>query len=163
MSRAKTGKSFPLDPTTQLEVGIFASEHPELSRPDIGKKFNCTAEQVRYAQKQYEAGKLQASERDEIPVGRVVDPLVSFEKVLRRAVGMLAADEKLTAGQYIPLAERVAQMLRAWQSMNLVGHLKTVDAEIIASIIRRFMPEAREAEIVRIYQEEKNRIGVLGS
>lgn len=65
-----------------------------------------------------------------------------------------AATSKLTAFEKVQLVKNIEVVQTKISQRQLKGNIRRPDAEVIARIIRRFIPEASDNDIINIYQEE---------
>jgi predicted DNA-binding protein YlxM (UPF0122 family) len=73
-----------------------------------------------------------------------------------QAANTLIAIEKakLTIVEKAKILETVARIQKQIHEQKIENHLKRPDAQVIARIVRRFMPEASEADVIKIFREE---------
>lgn len=139
----------------QVEIGKFCAANKNMPITEVVEHFDrkYTYNQVVRAAAKWKAGKLsikavkksQKQRTSETAVLNSVDEL--FDKQLKYALAQLDTDSDA------PAVERVAA-LHKLQQMMLISHMKRADANIVASIIRRFMPDASDSDVVKIYSEE---------
>lgn len=139
----------------QIEVGKFAAANKNMPLTEVVEHFErkWNYDQVVRAARKYKEGKLtikhvtkkKSKQTKETAALNSVDEL--FDKQLKYALAQLDTDTEA------PAVERVAA-LHKLQQMMLISHMKRADANIVASIIRRFIPDASDSDVVKVYSEE---------
>lgn len=51
----------------------------------------------------------------------------------------------------------ISRMERQRKEQEIEAHIKRTDAQVIARIVRRFMPQATDADVIKIFREELDR------
>jgi hypothetical protein len=145
--------------STKIAIARYKKKYPTASLDEIAQKYNCTANQVRYALDQDKRGELRRSpgrtkykDVEKVKSEKTADELL--ESQFQHAIAQLEADGKLAADMRIALLEKLFNMMKTLQATKLVGHLKRADALIIARIVKRYEPEATDQRVIEIYREE---------
>lgn len=145
----------------QIQIAKHKLKYPNQSMSAIAEQYNVTLDQVNYA--------IQKSKRGELKLGKIrskkinLDEIVTEENLLKtnyeKALKHLNTVDNIAVDDRINLLDKLANTSKTIQQMELQNHLKRLDANIIASIIRRFKPDATDDDIIKIYSEEleKNR------
>ena len=145
----------------QQQIATYKHKNPKISMSAIAEQFNVTVDQVNYA--------VQKSKKGELKLGRIrtkkinLDEIKSDENLLKvnyeKALKHLNSVDNIAVDDRINLLDKLANTSKTIQQMELQNHLKRLDANVIASIIRRFRPDATDDDIIKIYSEEleKNR------
>lgn len=145
----------------QIQIAKHKLKYPNQSMSAIAEQYNVTLDQVNYA--------IQKSRRGELKLGKIrskkinLDEIVTEENLLKtnyeKALKHLNSVDNIAVDDRINLLDKLANTSKTIQQMELQNHLKRLDANIIASIIRRFKPDATDDDIIKIYSEEleKNR------
>lgn len=69
-------------------------------------------------------------------------------------------NEDLKSGERLKLLKQLAQIRKDIQKAEIESHMKHLDAQLLSNIIRRFQPEATDDEVIKIYREECDRLGI---
>lgn len=145
-------KAHPLPKSTRVKIGRKKEKHPHLTYAELARQFGCTYDQARKAHHDYRDGGLTGLRR---PKSKVIEMEgSSLMEAFQTAVDRLNGDTELTGSELVVMLERLARARHTIQQMELTGHLRRTDAEIIARIIRRYEPEATDDRVIAIYREE---------
>jgi hypothetical protein len=143
----------------QLLIGKYHEANPEASKKEIQLHFVVTYNQVIHAIKNFESGKLhrkpvalQQSRKAETRQRKYTAEEM-LENQFHLAVAGLDVDTKMQTDTRITLLEKLVNMRKRFQSMQLESHIKRTDAALIALIVRKFKPEATDDDVVKIYKE----------
>lgn len=148
----------------RLRVIKYWAKHPELGPSAIASLFGITRAQARYILRQEQEGRLA---NVKIPgLGRrtkssiqlrhdadTMDVDAVLEQQLRLCLAELNAMTSMILPERIERLQQLVAMRRSLLQMRLQSHLRRLDADIIAALIRRYDPDATDADIVRIYHE----------
>ena len=155
MSKTKTP---PLSLNKKKEIAKYAVNHPGMKLTQIARFFNCTYNQVIFAMKQYHAGDLNRTKPR--AKGEKVEKLMQennpetmLEAQFHMAIAQVQSDKKMAADTRVALLEKLFNMRKVIQSMKLERHVKKVDSDILAIVVRKFVPHASEDDIIAIYKE----------
>lgn len=152
----KKQKACKLSLSTRQRIGNFKDKNPAISIVDIANKFNCSYEQARKAIADYKAGilnKKPAKLKKPVIEDFLKNPADdNLEYQYNYAVASLRS-EILPAETNILLLDKLFTMKKKIQSINLEKHLKRPDAALIASIIRKYEPEASNDRVIEVYHE----------
>ena len=155
-------KAHELPNSTQAAIGREYDQAKKAGRDvtygSLAAKWNCTVDQVRSYVTKYRSGAY-AGRQGRKPAARTArNPLApvstSIDQELQMALEDLSTAD-LTPNDRIFLLEKLTKAMRTVQQTALTGHLRSQDALLIASIIRRFEPEATDEDIVFIINEER--------
>ena len=124
---------------------------------DLKYHHDLTDAQARFIIEKGKAGHLQVKTKKR--KANVIDSMAKpFDEILNGQIHYAAAqldgDEKISAIDRIQLLQKLAQTKVTAQKMTIESHLKTADAVLIASIVRRYEPDATDERIIKIYYEE---------
>lgn len=139
------------------KIGRYKEKNPSSTYGELAVKFNVSYNQARSACNDWQSGKLkrgnprakvkEVQEIKELPADELL------EKQYHHAVAQLESNEKLAADERIPLLDKLFTMRKKLQQVKLESHLKKVDSEIFAAVIRRFNPAVSDEDIIAIYRE----------
>lgn len=147
-------KSHKIPTSTRRKIGKYKKDNPGVPIAEIAEKHNCSYAQARSAIEAYNSGKLgkprgrgAGKKSKEEHEAESSSPDELFSMAYKKALVKLATSKSIDPAETVSLLEKM-------QKMALVTHLKRSDAGIIAQIIRRFLPEATDLEVIKIYREE---------
>lgn len=147
------------------QIVVYKSDNPEKTLSEIAEKFKVGYSSVRYAITKYtkDIGLIKlAGKRDKQKAAKILSSHLSEEDILKcqleKIVGELNLTDDLALPTRIELLGKVLTLIKRLQTIELSNHLKRADADIIIAIIRRFKPEAAKEEIIKIYQEETEKL-----
>jgi hypothetical protein len=141
-------------------IALYKLENPESSISDIAKKFKVKDHVARYAIDKYaeDTQFLKLNKKSKIRASRIIADISSDTELLRKQLSFVIA--QLETNDSMPLTARVEFLTRIIRikvqlsNIELQNHLKKADATIIAAIIKRFLPDATNEDIIKIYNEE---------
>lgn len=143
----------------QRRIGKWKEANPNATYSEVANEFNCTYEQARYAHQKFIKGLLdrkspreKTQKLEDIMSNFTAEEL--FEKEYHKSMASLAADKNLTASERINQLDKLITVQKKMQQISLTGHMKRADSEVVASIIRRFKPDATDQDVLLIYKEE---------
>lgn len=141
-------------------IALFKANNPTSSIKEIAAMFNKKPHQVRYAIDKYtdaakllkgnRSGRVQASKM----IAKNISDIVLFNKQLGFVISALDNDDKMPLKTRIDYLYKITKMKTFVQEVELESHLKRVDAAIIGGIIKRFLPDATNEDVINIYNEE---------
>lgn len=125
----------------------------------LKREKNITYEQARNVMRKGDSGKLQTSRTKTKThnVDEVIETLTFHEIIehqLHYAAAQLHTDKAMCHNDKIQLLNKLVGTKAVAQKMSIESHIKTTDAEIIASIVRRYEPDASDERIILVYKEE---------
>ena len=152
---AKAFRSSPIALSKQIEIAKFAAANPHMQLTDVVEHYGgkYTYNQIVRIAAKHKAGKLTVKSAPKSKAKKLQDLMSEntaesiFDKQIHFALSQLEADT--TA----PAIERVAALYKL-QQMMLSSHMKRADAVVFKSLVRRFLPEATDSEILKILEEE---------
>jgi len=143
----------------QRKVAAWASKHPDESVRDVARYWDVSYDQARNAIEKHKAGKLAT------PPGRPSDKKVvaaitgelDVDAIIARqheyAAAQLMASESMPVHERVKLVGDLVAIRKTIQAVTLQGHMKRIDAAVVAAIIRRYEPNATDDDVLRIYAE----------
>jgi len=141
-------------------IALFKANNPTSTIKEIAEIFNVKPHQVRYAIDKYtdsakllkgnKSGRVQASKM----IAKKISDIVLFNKQLGFVISELDNDDKMPLKTRIDYLYKITKMKTFVQEVELESHLKRVDAAIIGGIIKRFLPDATNEDVINIYNEE---------
>jgi hypothetical protein len=158
MARAR--KAQMLSETTALKIAKWIQKNPTLSIKDAALQFEVSYHQALYAHRKFVAGGFRgvAKPRKRVkPINDLVEssnPIDLINQQLHFGLAELTKDSKMGASERIKLLESSTKITKDLQHISLKNHLKRADADIIASLVRRYEPNATDDEVIKIYYEE---------
>ena len=147
------------------QIAVFKLNNPTCTVEEIAEAFGVKVHQARYAIDKYaeNAEFLKSNRKGRRAYARATaesgDTLELMKKQLALIMGELEADEGLVIKTRTQLLYQATKIKMYLQECELESHLKTADARIIAAIIRRFLPDADNDQIIKIYNEEMLKLG----
>ena len=148
---AKRMRAHQLPHSTRLAIARF-KENNDITYGKLAERFNCTYNQAWQAHKDYQSGKLK--EWRTKPNRRRSDGDTDLSYQYERGLEKLA-EADLSASEHWAILDKALSIRKTMQQVELMGHLKRIDSEIIARIIRRYEPHATDDRVVAIYKEEE--------
>ncbi len=147
--------------TTQKQrvIAKHKEANPHLTYSELASMFNCTFYQARNAHQKYLTGALNRS-KPRIRPAKIEHIRIEFtaDELLERqyhiAIASLEAEKNLLLEERVKMLNILFDNRKILQQVKLESHIKRADSAIIASIIRRFEPEASDERIITIYREE---------
>lgn len=145
-------------------LALYKVEYPDSSITEIAKKFRVKYHQARYAIDKYASDTefLSMNKVSKIRASKLVaehyDDIQLLEKQFKTCISQLEVDEKMVLPHRVEFLSKIMRIKVQLTRIELEKHLKRADASIIASIVKRFMPEATNDDIIKIYNEEKNKM-----
>jgi predicted transcriptional regulator len=146
------------------QIAAWASTHKDWTDAEIADLFHVSTSQVRYArQKWSELSDLALNtKRGKEMLGTLIsgkiDEREELESQVRLIISQLSADTSMSAGPRLKLMKEVMIIKEKLLKTGLIGHLRGLDAQIVAAIVRRYDPHASEEDIQKIYYEEKMKL-----
>lgn len=157
------------DPALLKEIALYKALHPKTTYAFLEQKFSVPMHVVRYAIQKYAEFSLQAELMKSTKKGRIIqsefvadniDQIAILKKQLNFCLAMLENENKLALASRIDLLYKAMRIRVHIQQIELESHLKRTDALLIAAIIRRFKSNATDEEIIKIYNEEIEKIKI---
>lgn len=141
-------------------IALYKAENPELTIKECAKKFNVIEHTARYAIDKYanDVQLLKGNSKGRIIASKVLAREMNEAELLKKQVAFILAqievNDKMPVTQRTELIRKVLTIKKAIQEIELESHLKRADAILIAAIIKRFLPEASNDDVIKIYREE---------
>ena len=142
------------------KIGKWKEKNPNASFTEVASIFDCSYDQARDACGKYCAGETKRTqpEKNSKPVetgdASEIDVYSATLKEVQNDVNM---DAKTKVG----LLDKLLSIKKKLQSIELTSHLKSLDSEVIAAIIRRYEPDATDEEVIKIFLEELEKCKAL--
>ena len=142
------------------KIALHKVNNPDHTHRKIAEIFGVKPHVVRYAIEKYaQSIELMKSTRKGIYeqtkfIASSYDDLELMKRQLNFCAAQLENDQNMSIANRVDLLYKIMRIRMFLQSVELESHIKRADADIIARIIRRFLPEATNDDIVKIYQEE---------
>lgn len=154
-------KSVSLKHSTRLAIVQYKRKNPGASLRFIADNFNVTYNQAKYAVEQDKLGKLlktrhRSSQKVNTEIEVLKDNCTADELLERQyhtAIATLEKNSGMAVDERISLLDKLFDMRKILQQVRLESHIRRTDAGIIALIVKRFIPEATEEDIIKIYRE----------
>ncbi len=159
--RAKAkARNHKLPTSTKMAIGRWKERHPKTTFIELAERYHCSQSQAVRAVKDYQAGRLHTRPRNtpRKKISELVKTLTSeqlLSEQFKYCVAALEADKDLNLLQRVSLLEKLTFMRKTLQQITLTDHMKAADANIVALIIRRYLPEASDDDVIKIYHEAK--------
>lgn len=155
-------KASPLPIQKKQQIGKYKEKFPTASYHEIADNFNITYNQARSACVDYRAGKLHRTKPRPKPkaIDEITDTFSAdelLERQYHKAVAALESEKNLTVDERIKLLESLFQMRKILQNLRLESFIKRADAGVIKVIIKRFLPDATDDDVIKIYLEAVER------
>lgn len=143
------------------QIADYKIKNPDASYAAIADLFQCSAAQVRYAITQAKKGKTtrKYTRKNQIQAAKLRMEEKSKDELFRNevvyALALLSAKPGLDPVTRINALDKVARIEERMFNIEMGKHLKGMDFIIYSSTIRRFMPEASDKDILKIFNEVK--------
>ncbi len=144
------------------KIAAYKKKHPDDPVSDVARYFNVTPRQVEWAMKRDSDGKLKTNKtsRTRQPVERISAALTHDTDTLlteqhRYALAQLTADKNIPVHERVKLLADLTFIRKTLQQVMLQGHMRGVDAEILAAVVRMHVPGASDDDVIKIYMEAK--------
>jgi len=153
-------KNKRIDDELAKRIAIWKSNHPETTLAELEKKFGVPTHVARYAIQKFsgEAELAKSTKRGRINqskiIARDIDQVESLKRQLNFVIAELENNNTMVVSSRVELLYKLIRIRVFLQDLEIEAHIKRVDADVIAMIIRRFVPEATSDDIIKIYTEE---------
>lgn len=148
------------------KIGRYKAKNPKATYGELSQKFNVSYNQARSACIAWQSGELKRSRRKSDAKDVEAEKMTPADKLLEmqyhHAVAQLQANDKLAADERISLLDKLFTMRKKLQQVRLESHLKKVDSEIFAAVIRRFEPNATDEDVISIYRQIVEELRIEG-
>lgn len=165
MSKPRT-KAPTLTLNMMKNIALYKAQNPDISAAAVAKHFNVTIHQVNYAVRQTKAGKIVMKKTSKVKTAQALFKMKDdgynklFEEQTHYILAQLSVDEHLDHFKRVTVLEKIAKARKIQTEQEMQVHLKGMDWDIYAMTIRRFMPNASDKEIIRLFNEIKDRVNV---
>ena len=167
MRAKKVRKKTPMLPLTKRkEIANYRVKNPDLPIDKLADYFDCTIHQARYAvnkAKHGTLGKKITSKAKAITAKLLMETdgvTKLFEGQLHYALAQMKATDTLDAMARVSMLEKIARAQKAYTEHEMQVHLKGIDMKAYIETIRMFKPDASQKEILKIFNEAKERCKV---
>lgn len=148
-----------LDSVKMKQIAAWKSLHPELSHKELAETFNITEAQARYSLQKYsDFALMQNTKNGRQIISGIIGDFIDEEKVISSQMTVilseLESNAEMAASSRLQMMNNYLTLKNKYQSLKLVKHLKGIDASIVASIIRRYEPNATDEDVIKIFKEE---------
>jgi len=146
------------------KIAIYKSNHPKITLEQLEKKFDVPTHTARYALQKFalEADLGKATVKGRRQLAEMMADDLNEAEVMRYQLNYCLAEmeinKKLALQSRIDLLYKTTRIRMHIQRVELESHLKRADAQLIANIIRRFEPDASDDMVVKIYNEELQKL-----
>jgi hypothetical protein len=152
-------KSRVLSLRIRQQIAKHKEKYPQDSSRVIADKFKCTTNQVYRALKQDKAGLLKRKQapKKTKDIEAIIQEKTTEEIIedqYKFAAAQLVTIKDMPVENRTALIEKFINIRKSIQHVKLESHIKRIDANIIASIIRRYEPEADDDRVIKVYREE---------
>lgn len=156
---SKKQKASPLGRIKKMDIGKYHKNNPHVSIREIANIFNVTYNQTVYAINQYKKGDLHINKRfkRKVNVENILNkntPEQLLELQYNQCLAEMTKDDKLDLSERMIYLEKLTKVRKSIIDISIIKHIKTIDAELYARTIRRFVPNATDDLILKIYNEE---------
>ncbi len=150
-------KSHKLPHSTKVRIAKDKERYPAMTANELAQRYNCTPAQVYRAIKQVESGAIPKraakGSKDRLGHAMTMDAPDLIREQYRLCLAQLESDQDLRYTERIPLLDRLVAMRKTMQQVELEGHLKRIDAGIVAALVRLLMPEATDEQVITLYRQ----------
>ena len=149
-----------IDDELAKRIAIWKVNHPDTTLAELEKKFGVPTHVARYAIQKFsgEAELAKSTKRGRINqskiIARDIDQVESLKRQLNFVIAELENNNTMVVSSRVELLYKLIRIRVFLQDLEIEAHIKRVDADVIAMIIRRFIPEATSDDIIKIYTEE---------
>ena len=149
---------------TLKSIAVYKAENPDVPLTQVAKIFRVPYHKARYAVDKYANAAifLKGNTRGRIAAGKIIASHADETSLMKRQTAYILAqievNDKMPVAQRTEILSKVARIKKLISEFELEAHLKRADAKIIAAIIRRFLPEATDEDVIKIYREELAKI-----
>lgn len=150
--RSRRTKGGPIPDLIATKIGRDKERDPSLSYIALARKHNVTYDQARYAHKRFVAGKLQRVRVQKSEKKILAEKYEStfdelFDQEMKFTLDLLSA-----RGENVDPVQR-SQVLERLQKMSITKHLRSADAGFLAFLVRKFVPDASDQQVIKLIRE----------
>lgn len=148
-----------LNAVKMKQIAAWKSTHPEISVKDLAEVFDITPFQVRYSLQKYsDFSLMQNTKKGRQLVSNLISDVIDEESVIKSQMNTilstLESDMDMAVSSRLNLMNQYLTLRTKVTNLTLQKHLKGIDAELVARIIRRFKPNATDEDVIKIFNEE---------
>ncbi len=148
-----------LDPLRMKQIAAWKSTHPDMTLKDLSKLFEVSEARVRYALQKYsDFALMQNTKKGRQIVGSLISDVIREEDVIKNQISTILSELETSTDMVVStrlkLMNEYLTLKNKVTALTLQKHLKSIDADLIARIIRRFKPSASNEDIIKIFNEE---------
>lgn len=146
------------------QIAAWKSVHPELSHEQLAEIFECTPAQARYALQKYaELGEMaMATKKGKKVLSSLIKDYVDEDEILDKQIkeilSQLEVETNIAVSTRLQHIKDVLIIKEKAQKLKLEKHLRGIDSDIVAEIIKKFMPDATNEDIIKIFNEAKEKV-----
>jgi hypothetical protein len=160
------GKRRALSEMQMKQIATWAVMNPEMTQRELALKFNCSEAQVRYSFEKFgDVAVFSQNTRS----GRkaltqiLADTIDNDENIMREElkniIAKLMVDSEMESTSKLQLLNMASTIKVKLQKVSMQNHMRDLDARTVAAIIRRYEPNASDEDIIKIYKEERKKLG----
>lgn len=156
-------KAHKLPHSTNVAIAKWKEKNPDVTLLECAKKFSCSYYQAQQAVLKYRRGELLRSEparrrassrRRQAEANQLTGDEIVEREYKTALVQLHESGEGTSVSARVGLLSELVRIRRTVQSIKLTGHIKQLDAEILAQIVRRYEPDADNDRVIEVYREE---------
>ncbi|MCS7054447.1 MAG: hypothetical protein NZM09_12060 [Ignavibacterium sp.] len=142
------------------KIAIWKVNHPEYTLEKLEQKFKVPTHVARYALQKFageaELGKATRKGRtiQTKIIADSIDHIETLKHQLSYCLAELENNDRIVISSRIDMLYKMIRLRVYLQDLEIESHIKRVDADVIAMIIKRFVPNATSDDIIKIYTEE---------
>lgn len=144
-------------------IGQYKQKNPKDTIKEIARLFDVSYQQAYDAVKKFNDPSWWKSPKRRsvkkpltIAAENTDDQLLSEEYTY--ALAQISSDKTMQVHDRVKLLESLTFIRKTRQQLELQQHMKRVDADVVATIVRMFQPEATDEEVIKIYLEAQRRV-----
>lgn len=148
-----------LNDVKMKQIASWKSVHPELSIKELAEVFDISPAQARYSLQKYsDFSLMQNTKKGRQIVSGIISDVIDEESVIKSQMNTilstLETDMDMAVSSRLNLMNQYLTLRTKVTNLTLQKHLKGIDAELVARIIRRFKPKATDEDVIKIFNEE---------
>jgi predicted transcriptional regulator len=147
-------------PEVMKSIAVWKSNHPEETMNQLSDRFGLPDHKIRYALEKYAEGAelMKNTRRGRNDASRYIagrgDDIDLMRGQLDICIAELDTAKNMAVSTRLDLLYKAMRIKSYLQDIDVSKHIKSTDAQLIARIIRRFIPEATNEDVIKIYKEE---------
>lgn len=141
-------------------IALYKAENPYKNIAEIANHFKVSYHRARYSIDKFakDISLLKGNAKGRTIAAKILSKTEDEIDLLKNQTALILAqinvNDKMPVLQRTELLTKITKIKKMIQEFELESHLKRADANIIAAIIKRFLPDASNDEIIKIYYEE---------